>query len=141
MQEKPQASHVELDGVSRVVLRLAQADKDRPGLVFLWLILPNVVAPLPERLDDLWQDGGSEWDSDEDERFMHKVGQAKLCPNSWLAISWKSTGRISYTYMHRHHSVRLQQLLRLHLGNPLSGWHRQSALVRVSRLMWCLRPG
>ena len=59
MQEKPQVSHVELDGVSRVVLRLAQADKDRPGLVFLWLILPNVVAPLPERLDNLWQDGSS----------------------------------------------------------------------------------
>jgi hypothetical protein len=29
MQEKPQASHFELDDVSRVVLRLAQADEDR----------------------------------------------------------------------------------------------------------------
>lgn len=53
-----------------------------PDSIPLRLLLSNVVPPLSERLDNLRQDGSSEWDSEKDQRLVYKICQPELCPDS-----------------------------------------------------------
>lgn len=53
----------------------------RSDSVGLWLLLANIVTPLPECLDDLWQDCSSKWDSEEDQGLVNQIGEAQLRPN------------------------------------------------------------
>jgi hypothetical protein len=40
--------------------------------------LANIVSPTPQSFDNLGEDGSGKWHAEEDERFMHEVGQAEL---------------------------------------------------------------
>jgi hypothetical protein len=49
--------------------------------VCLWLLLADVVAPLPECLDDLWQNGSSKRNSEEDKGLVNQIREPQLRPD------------------------------------------------------------
>jgi hypothetical protein len=53
----------------------------------LWSLLADVVAPFAQGFDDLWQDGGGERHSEEDERLVYEVGNAQLSPDGWARLA------------------------------------------------------
>lgn len=57
------------------------ADKADQTSTCLRCLLSNIVAPFPQSLDDLWQDGSCKRNSEKDQGLVYKVGQSELCPD------------------------------------------------------------